>query len=146
MAITQIITALPTPAPSRLTQTEDQFVSAMDNRLAAEPGLVTEINTWTGQANTLATAVTTSETNALAYATEADASATAAASGANATAWVSGNTYTTGQSVYSPIDFQTYRHITATSSLTTDPSADAVNWVLISAPTTAKLHSIALYF
>lgn len=46
-------------------------------------------------------------------------------------AWVSGNTYLLGVVAYSPINFQTYRHITATSSLTTDPSLDKTNWALL---------------
>lgn len=79
MAITQTITALPTPVPSRTTQTEDEFVSAMDARLAAEPGLVTEVNTWSGQANTLAT---TANADAAAAAASAVASAASAAESA----------------------------------------------------------------
>ncbi len=47
-------------------------------------------------------------------------------------AWVSGATYTTGQAVYSLVDFQTYRHITATSSLATDPAVDHTNWTRLS--------------
>ena len=43
-------------------------------------------------------------------------------------AWVSGQTYILGATVYSPIDFKTYRHSTATSSLTTDPFYDGANW------------------
>jgi hypothetical protein len=89
--------------------------------MAALPTFVTETNTVAGEVNTNAT-------SAAANAIIADASATAAASSVNAAAWVSGNTYTTGQCVYSPIDYQTYRHITASSSLTTDPSLDTTNW------------------
>ena len=49
--------------------------------------------------------------------------------------WVSGQTYTLGMVVWSLINFQTYRHITATSSLTVDPAADGVNWVALGANT-----------
>lgn len=42
--------------------------------------------------------------------------------------WVSGQTYTYGQVVFSPINLQNYRHSTASSSLSLDPSADSTNW------------------
>lgn len=118
------ITALPS-APSRSTDTPENYVTKADAMMAALPAFVTETNTVAGEVNTNAT-------NTATNATAAAASATAAVSAANAAAWVSGNTYTTGQCVYSPIDFQTYRHITATSSLTTDPSLDTTNWVKLS--------------
>ena len=49
--------------------------------------------------------------------------------------WASGATYVLGQVVWSLINFQSYRHITATSSLTVDPAADGVNWVVLGATT-----------
>jgi hypothetical protein len=114
------ITALPA-APNRSTDNASTYVTKADAMMAALPTFVTETNTVAGEVNTNAT-------SAAANAIIADASATAAASSVNAAAWVSGNTYTTGQCVYSPIDYQTYRHITASSSLTTDPSLDTTNW------------------
>jgi len=56
---------------------------------------------------------------------------TAVGSAAPVAAWVSGATYTTGMVVFSPINFQSYRHITATSSLTVDPANDVVNWIAL---------------
>lgn len=47
----------------------------------------------------------------------------------SAPAWISGNTYLLGSTVYSPSTFLTYRHITTTSNLTDDPSIDLVNWM-----------------
>lgn len=52
MSISQTISALPTP-PSRSDPTD--FDSRADAFLAALPDLTTEINTWAGQANSLAT-------------------------------------------------------------------------------------------
>ncbi|MDE1943470.1 MAG: hypothetical protein KGI47_10075 [Betaproteobacteria bacterium] len=49
-------------------------------------------------------------------------------SGGAAPVWVSGSTYTYGNVVFSPANFQTYRHVTASSAGTTDPSLDATNW------------------
>ena len=62
-------------------------------------------------------------------------------------AWVSGNTYTLGVVAYSPINFQTYRHITATSSLATDPSLDPINWVSLNAssPAGASIYTALNY-
>lgn len=70
----------------------------------------------------------TTEANAL-LATCEDAAMTAAAAIAlvGAEAWVSGTTYAIGDSVYSPIDMQTYRRKTNGAG-TTDPSADSTNW------------------
>ena len=82
MAITQTITALPTPAPSRTTQTADAFVAAMDNLLAALPTMVTQENTWAGQVNSTATSVSTDATTATAQAGIATAQATAASASA----------------------------------------------------------------
>lgn len=42
--------------------------------------------------------------------------------------WVAEATYTTGDEVFSPTDFQTYRSKTDHTGQTTDPSADATNW------------------
>ena len=61
------------------------------------------------------------------------ANATAAQYFANAVKWVSGTTYTAGNAVYSPINFQSYRR-TTNGAGTTDPSLDATNWVNIQVP------------
>jgi hypothetical protein len=61
-------------------------------------------------------------------------SATAAAATAGAVAWVSAASYTAIISnVVSPVDFGTYRAKTTHTGETTDPSADATNWEIISA-------------
>ena len=67
----------------------------------------------------------------------AQAAAAAAIVTANAPLWVSEASYTVGANVISPIDFGTYRAILPHTGQTTDPSADATNWVLISAPAKA---------
>jgi hypothetical protein len=77
------------------------------------------------------TAAATSAAEAAASALAADASADAAASVTNVVSWVSGTLYVQGTSVYSPMDFQTYRRKT-TGAGATDPSLDAVKWAIIS--------------
>lgn len=135
-----LITATPDENnPSTIAAQIDLFISEIKT-------VIPQMNTDIAGANTNATTATTQAGIAAAKAADASASATAAASAVNVSAWVSGNTYTAGQCVYSTVDFQSYRHITATSSLTTDPSLDVTNWVLISAPPLSKLHAIALYF
>lgn len=65
-------------------------------------------------------------------ASEAYASAVnaqAAASGVSAALWVSGTTYAIGDVRRSPANGYPYRRLTAGAG-TTDPSADATNWVL----------------
>lgn len=75
--------------------------------------------------------------SALHHAAKAAASASAAAASATAasleaSAWSSGASYSVGDVVYSPIDYQTYRAITTHSGVTTDPSEDETNWISIS--------------
>ena len=67
----------------------------------------------------------------------AQAAAAAAIVTANAPLWVSEASYTVAANAISPIDFGTYRAITTHTGVATDPSADATNWVLISAPAKA---------
>jgi hypothetical protein len=52
-------------------------------------------------------------------------------SGSAAPVWVSGTTYAVGNTVYSPITFQTYRRKVAGAG-TTDPSLDTTNWQVLS--------------
>ena len=68
----------------------------------------------------------------------AEAAAAAAVVTANADAWVSGASYSANDNAISGIDFGTYRAILTHSGVATDPSADATNWVKISAPAKAS--------
>ncbi len=120
--ITQVITDLPTPVPTR--NDPDNFRARADAFLAALPTYATEMNTWAGQANTVAGEVNTNATNAA-------AAASSAISTANATPWVSGTTYAVYDTVFSPTNFQTYRRKTAGGGVT-DPSSDGTNWAAIS--------------
>lgn len=70
-------------------------------------------------------------TTATTKAAEAVAASLAATTTANASAWVNGGTYALNANAISGVDFQTYRKKTASSVTTTDPSADATNWVLL---------------
>ncbi len=74
------------------------------------------------------TSASNSAGTATSKAGEAAASAAAAASTAGATAFVPGQTYTINQAAVSQVNYQTYRHITATSSSSTDPASDRTNW------------------
>jgi hypothetical protein len=76
----------------------------------------------------IGTAVDADAASAAASALTASAAATTAVNAANAQVWVSGTTYAAGAVVYSPITYQTYRCILATSG-TVDPSINTTNWV-----------------
>ena len=124
------VTPLPTP-PSR--QEPDTFADRSDAFLGALPTFQSELNTLGSYVETEAADVATDASTASTAATNAAASAAAAAASAasaGAVEWVSGTSYTVGYVVYSPIDFQNYRCIIATSG-TTDPSLDETNWVAL---------------
>lgn len=116
------ITPLPT-APA-VTDTTSEFNTKAFNWVAA-------LDTFTTEANALASAVDADATAAAADADAAEAAAIAATAAANAELWVSGTTYAIGDVVYSPINLQSYRRVTNGAG-TTDPSADATNWTQIS--------------
>lgn len=119
--ITEVIPGLGSPP---LTTDPTNFDTRADTLYGTSlPATIASINTWRGQANTVAGEVNTNAASAL-------ASATAAASIIDAVKWVSGTTYEIGDPVWSPIDFLTYRRKTDGAG-TTDPSEDDTNWELV---------------
>jgi hypothetical protein len=146
------IATLPSP-PSR--QDPANFADEADAFLGALPDFGTETNALAdymentivpeaeaqvvlaaAEATDAANSATASSNSASASATSATNAANSATAAANSAAsaggvlWVSGTSYAVGFVVYSPIDFQNYRCIQATSG-TTDPSADETNWVAL---------------
>ena len=105
------ITPLP-PAPA-ITDTTSEFNTKAFNWVAA-------LDPFTTEANAL-----------LSTCEDAAVTASAAIALVGAEAWISGTTYAIGDSVYSPIDMQTYKRKTNGAG-TTDPSADATNWARVS--------------
>jgi hypothetical protein len=129
------ISPLPTP-PSRSTDPANFAIEA-DAFIAALPEFQTDANAQAAYLDGLADDVTAdvaaaaaSAADALESEVNAAASAASASFAADVSAWVSGATYTVGTCVFSLIDFQTYRRITNGAG-TTDPSADATNWVAL---------------
>ena len=129
------ITTLPSP-PSR--QDPANFATEADAFLGALPTFQSEANALGNYLDGVGAAVDSDATAAAASASAAATSATNAANSATAAAnsaasagavlWVSGTSYSVGYVVYSPVNYQNYRCIQATSG-TTDPSLDEVNWV-----------------
>lgn len=123
------ITTLPA-APSR--QDPANFADEADAFLGALPTFGTQANALASYVDGVAAAVDTDATNAAASAEAAAASETAAIAAAGAVAWVSGSSYTIGDTVWSPTNFQTYRAKTTHSGVSTDPLDDTTNWEVIS--------------
>ena len=126
-----VITQLPTP-PSRAVP--NQFSTRGDEFLGALPAFVTETNAVAAEVNAVAAEVNADKTTAVnsavtaaTKAAEAAASAGVASIVGTSTKWVAGTAYTTGQGVWSPVDYLPYRRLTNGTG-TTDPSADSINW------------------
>jgi len=147
------ITTLPSP-PSR--QDPANFADEADAFLGALPDFGDEANALASYVDGVAATVDTDATAAAASASAASTSATNSANSATAAAnsaasagavlWVSGTSYDVGFVVYSPIDYQNYRCIQATSG-TTDPSQDDTNWVQLGGSfTTGKAIAMAIVF
>lgn len=133
--MTQIIDQLPLPVPSRTDPTN--FSVRADNFLGELPDFATQVNALATELTVLGNTVETNKNTAVTAANNAQASAFAATGSANnaasssgAALWVSGTTYSVGNLVYSPITGRTYRRKIAGAG-TTDPSADATNWIPI---------------
>jgi hypothetical protein len=118
------ISNLPTP-PSR--QDPANFSGDADSFLGALPTFQTEVNAAGDYIDSKATA-------AAASADTAQVAADSAVAAGNATAWVSGAAYAEGDSVWSLVNYQTYRAITDHSGETVDPSLDATNWTVLGNP------------
>lgn len=148
------ITPLP-PAPEPTDSTAQfnvkafAFVASLDDFVTETNATATAVDVAKDDAETAASNAATSAANAATQVTlaanqvtlaagqvalatnQADAAATSAetaAAATNAVLWVSGTTYAIGFLVYSPVDNRVYRRLTAGAG-TTDPSADATNWV-----------------
>lgn len=130
--MTTLIDQLPLPVPSRTDPAN--FSVRADNFLGELPDFATQINALATELNAIGTQVEANKTAAQTAETNAQASAFAAAGSANnaalntgAALWVSGNSYSIGALVYSPLTSRTYRRKIAGAG-TTDPSLDATNW------------------
>lgn len=130
------VDAAPT-APSR--QSPTTFATRADAWVAWQEAAVAKFNALGSNAydNAVdcygnAVAAQSSAAAALASKNSAAASATDAIAAAGAPAWVSGSAYALGAAVYSSVTRLVYRRIVAGAG-TTDPSADATNWVPTSA-------------
>jgi hypothetical protein len=125
------ISNLPTP-PSR--QDPANFSGDADSFLGALPTFQTEVNAAGDYIESKAAEVDAGVTAAAASADAAQVAADSSVAAGNATAWVSGATYAEGDSVWSLVNYQTYRATTDHSGETSDPSADATNWAVLGSP------------
>jgi hypothetical protein len=111
------ITALPTPPA---TTDLANFDARADAFVAALPTFVTEANQ---------------------LAVDVDAAKDVAVNAAGAVVWVSGS-FSEGDVVWSPTDYQTYRKVGGSGG-TTDPALDFTNWAKISSGGAARIFSAA---
>jgi len=100
------------------------FAEKANDSVAAYPTMVTQLNASIAQLNIEMPAASTASSAAVAAAAAAEAAS-------NAEQWVSGQAYVTGDVVWSPINFKSYRANTNTSG-TTDPSLSA-SWTALAA-------------
>lgn len=126
------ITPLPTP-PQRSDPVN--FSARADTFMVALPTFGTEANALATDVNAKQVSAASSATNATTAANTATAAANAAQLASGVSGWVSGTTYAAGVSVWSLINFQTYRRKTAGAG-TTDPYNDPTNWQWLSRQST----------
>jgi len=145
--IPPVIDSLGTP-PN--TADPDNFDARGDALFGQLPDMVAQINA--ANSATYQNSVLTVEvlgdcqdvlTSAQQSALEAAASAAAAGLSINVTKWAAG-TFTEGQCVWSPTDYQNYRCINA-GVRNTDPAADSANWANLSTPAAWKPISASTY-
>jgi hypothetical protein len=133
-SIANVNTAATNIANINTVATSISNVNAVGTNIAAVNTNATNIaaiQTASANATAAANSATASAASASAASDSADAAATSAetaAAATNAVLWVSGTTYAISFLVYSPLDNRVYRRLTAGAG-TTDPSADATNWV-----------------
>lgn len=129
------ITTLP-PAPQPTDSTSEfnsksfSWVAALSNFTTEANALEANVDNLENQAAASASQSASSATQASGFADAALQNALASAANTNAPLWVSGTTYAVGFLVYSPANGRTYRRRVAGAG-TTDPSADATNWLLL---------------
>lgn len=145
------ITALPTPPsrsdPANFSTRADAFLGALPTFATETNAVASEVNAVQSNVSATAAAASDSASAAAASAVEAAASAATAQSVTSAGKWVSDTSYTEGQTVWSPINFQSYRRKTNGAG-TTDPSLDETNWAVIGAVGTTPgfvLFSLGVY-
>lgn len=114
-----------TDTPSDFNTKAFTWVGALYTFTAEANALSTTVS---GYATTASSAASTATTKAA----EAAASAANSAGTASVSQWVSGTTYTAGNCVWSPSNYQTYRRKTNGAG-TTDPASDSTNWTQITA-------------
>lgn len=132
------------PAPPSRTDDRVGFATKADAMMTYLPTLQAALNSLGVYLDALSVgidadsaAAAQSATAAAAQATAAAVSAAQAAVSAAAPKWVSGTSYNTGMLAFSPANGRIYRRLT-TGVSTTDPSLDAVGWVILSAPIEQK--------
>lgn len=133
------VTPLPTP-PNR-SMDSSTFTSTADSFLGALPTFGTEINAVASEVSANAVSADVDANTATAQALIAANAAEAALSSAGVTLWVSGNTYAQGVTVISPANSLAFRKKTPSSSSTTDPNNDPVNWLPIGGSPVGTLYA-----
>lgn len=138
------VTPAPTPAPQRgdkdtFSTRVDAFVVWLTAAVAQFNAIVTNVYNNAVDAFNNATSAASSASSALTSANNASSSANAAAVTTGATLWVSGQTVNQDQAKISPLDRRTYRRKTATGAGTIDPAQDPINYVLLSADSSAYI-------
>lgn len=104
----------------------------MISQLPVAPQRTDDPEVFAQRADALVAALATFVAEANQLLEDAETAAELASLTANADEWVSGQSYSVGDVVWSPANMSSYRRIVAGAG-TTDPSADATNWALLAA-------------
>lgn len=120
-----------TASPSDFDAKANAFLGGLPTFRTQTNQIAADTNTNAAYAQDMANTAIAQASTATTQAASAAVSATSAATAAGAAVWSGATSYAQGACCWSPVDYTTYRKITAGSSTTTEPTVTPGTWTPI---------------